>query len=224
MRRGSFVNITLDSAVSMAKQMLNLEDGAYDPFLLKLADDAIRNISGQKKNIKQTKTIDIVNYRMVLPDGFSRLIAVSVNTNGGPNQIIYVDSRYISGVGDNSDNSFYTVKQYRSCEIIGDELIFSTDITADKATVTYLGYNLDKDCFMVLYDYQERAVVAYICYKFALRFYGLISRDVRDEYKREYIAQKAYVRGYEFTNQFEQQKAELSYIYNSLLQDNNKDI
>jgi len=220
MNRGALVAISLDSAVSSAKSMLSIEDSDYDFFLLKLADESIRSIASQKKLIKQTSILPIVNNRVALPNGFSRLVAVSVAMNGIPNQLIYVDSTYISGQA--TSDSYY--KGFRQCEIIGDELILSTDVTSDEVVMTWMGYNLGEKCLMTMYDYQERAVVAYICYKFALKYHLLIHRDIRNEYKAEYIAQKAYIRGYEFTSKFEEQKSELSFIYNALLIDANKDL
>ena len=77
---------------------------------------------------------------------------------------------------------------------------------------------------MVMYDHQENAVLAYICWKFTMRHFLQYPRDIREAYKTEYVVQKSYIRGFEFTNQFEQQKAQIGAIYNALLLDMNQEI
>lgn len=223
--RGPYKAIKLSNAVSSAKEALGIEDvTVHDTYLLKLADEAIRRISGQKMLVKQTACYDIENNMVRLPDGINRLLAVAVVNDRLDNRALYVDSDFIEGAGC-SDELAAQMKPIRNnIEIVGDFIVFSSNIEASKATITYKGYNLDEDCMMAMYDHQENAVVAYICWKFSTKHFMQYPRDIRVGYQTEYINQKTYVRGFEFTNQFEQQKAEIGAIYNALLIDMNQDI
>lgn len=223
--RGPYKAIKLSNAVSSAKEALGVEDvSIHDTYLLKLADEAIRQISGQKMLIKKTTCYDIENNMVRLPDGFSRLLAVAVANDRLDNRAVYVDSDFVEGF-ECADDMALRMKPIRNnIEIVGDFIVFSSNIKASQATITYRGYNLDEDCMMVMYDHQERAVVAYMCWKFTSKFFMQYPRDIREQFKNEYVGQKAFIRGFEFTNQFEQQKAEIGAIYNALLIDMNQEI
>jgi uncharacterized protein YlzI (FlbEa/FlbD family) len=223
--RGPYKAIKLSNAVSSAKEMLGIEDTSlHDVFLLKLADEAVRRISSQKMLVKSTKCFAIENNMVRLPDGFSRLLAVAVDNNRLDNRALYVENDFIEGLECTTDTTLQIKPIRNNIEIVGDYIVFSSDIEANNATISYRGYNLDEDCMMVMYDHQENAVLAYICWKFTMRHFLQYPRDIREAYKTEYVVQKSYIRGFEFTNQFEQQKAQIGAIYNALLLDMNQEI
>lgn len=223
--RGPYKIISLDNAVSSAKDMLGIDDTSlHDTFLKKAADEAVRRIFGQKVVVKVTKCFDIENNMVPIPDGLQRLVAVQLDNSALDSRAYYVDSLFIEGQKCANDPSFNFKPLRNNVEIVGDYLVFSTYIQAETATITYMGYNLGDDCLMAMYDHQEAAVVAFLCYRFTQKHFLQYPRDIREGYKNEFISQKAYVRGREFADQFEQQKAEIGAIFTALLVDRNQDI
>jgi hypothetical protein len=223
--RGLYKAISLDSAVSSAKDMLGIEDTSlHDTVLKKYGDEAIRRIFGQKALVKTTKCFDIENGRIPLPDGFQRLIAVQLDNSAVDNRAFYVDSDFIEGLACLSDDTMNIKPLRNNVEIVNEHLVFSTNIPAESATITYRGYNIGDDCLMAMYDHQEAAVVAYMCWRFTQKHFVQYPRDIREAYKNEYISQKHFVRGHEFVSQFEQQKAEIGAIFTALLIDRNQDV
>lgn len=48
---------------------------------------------------------------------------------------------------------------------------------------------------MKVYDYYERALTAYLCYKYARQNFKEYGQYIIEDYKREWIKQKQYIKG-----------------------------
>lgn len=75
----------------------------------------------------------------------------------------------------------------------GDLLIFIDDLIDDETEVfiKYRGLSVDDNGDVIIPEKWERAIVAYLCWKFGQRHPDRVPRDLREEYRREFVSQKA---------------------------------
>lgn len=74
-------------------------------------------------------------------------------------------------------------------------IVFNSSVNQPTVKVWFRGYNVDQDGIAVIDEKQERALSAYASWQFAIAYYKNYFPEQRREWKMEWIAQKAWLKG-----------------------------
>lgn len=96
-------------------------------------------------------------------------------------------------------------------------LIFPSTVTQDTVKVWYRGVNIDDDGIAVIDERQERALSSYASWKYAIIHYKSYAEGQRLEWKKDWIAQKQWLRGTSVQQDWQLHKAEASAIVRAVL-------
>ena len=214
--------ISLTEAVASAKMELGIENTTqHDNWLELLANEAVFHTGDQYNTIDIRKIVPIIDGTICLPHGFKTLLGMSWTYPFDDNE---------EGIYDNILRRPITANYFIGANY-GDLFHFSADrkyiifnkpynILANKAILLYESYNMDKDGVMFMWDYQERAVRYYQCWKFARKYPKLYARDIRDEFRREWTVQKSWVRSVSDSNNQQEDKLRFNFIFNGWVMNN----
>jgi hypothetical protein len=228
MNRGTAKPVSLKNVVASAKRALRITDGSHDADLTAFADEALLHMWTADTYIKRTECIEICNMMFPLPNGFIRPIAMELVGDSklpeslGLNRVLYFDKNYLKQCDcevEGGNNSYPDLRQ--TGQIIGGNWVFNTTNSATHAVITFEGRNLDEDCLMVMYDFQIRAVRAYICYNFARTYHELFRPDVMQSYQQEWTAQRRYLVGEANVRNYRNQKTQIKSIASALVYNTN---
>ena len=203
--------VSLSEAIISAKEELRLGDTTmHDKFLMRLANQAMVSMTDNATYVTRSCDVNVVDSRADLPCGFIRLIAARWN-NSTSNQTspVYAEAAFIQ---DGLIPSGFTpwVNDFR---IIEDRIVFLNPLTQDGVlTVVFSGRNVDEDGLMVMSDRQERAVTAYLCYKFAKSYPERYLMGFWQESQTEWKAQKTYLTGMSAMERFHENKQQIASI------------
>ena len=217
MDNGKYSFVSLEEAVSSAKQQLRIEDTSeHDVYMIRLANEAIVSMIDNTTYIKGMCNLDIIDGRAKLPCGFIRLLATRfVTNNGNYYGNTYVDASYLQ---ENLTGFASIGYQHYSgqFQIQNGYIVFNDPQLNDIAmSVAYMGRNIDSNGLMQMSERQERAVNAYICWKFTLSYFERFPADIRNTYEREWVKQKGFLAGLSANERFNENKAEIASIMNA---------
>jgi hypothetical protein len=80
-----------------------------------------------------------------------------------------------------------------------------------------MGLNTDADGNTLVYQRYERALAAYMCYKFLLSWVETTNQYVIDKYNQEWVNQRSKIIGQDVASDFQNNKFEINKYFNSLL-------
>lgn len=175
--------------------------------------------------VEKTETLEICNFQAELPCDFVRFdrscpIAFTTNGQVSPNSTslvsfipIYTGSSflYCSPYDDLVNGSPWPIP---TVQVQDGKLFFSSNISYDECTISYLAVNLGKDGCLRIPESHSRALIAYACYKYHRSESGRM--DVIADYKAEWVNQLRYQRAIAIIpDTLEQQR--IGYIMNSIL-------
>ena len=195
---GKHREVDIRDIISSAKMELGIDNMDMDLYFLKLTNEAVRSLGALSIFIPKRECLPICDNKVQLPCGFNQLILLSINDGhnklNGLNQYLYIDTNLLSLNGVSLNNGQY-LYYGGSIEIVGDYIHFSSAQQATECTLVYFGLNVDEHGFMKVYDYYERGLTAYLCYKYARQNFKDYGQYIIEDYKREWIKQKQYIKG-----------------------------
>ena len=212
---GRYETISVKEVMAGCKMQLRLKDSSHDDFLALYIHEGIRHLNCLSLFVKKQCTIEIVDLKSKLPDGFQQLLGLrySKTTDGKikHQNMLYIDKKYI-----NSPST--TVSNYEDTfQINNGYIYYNNDVNATEATLSYLGLNIDEFGNMVVYSDYERALRAYGCYNFALSYSEDYKEATIQRYENTWRAQKAYIKSSDVQQDFKNRKYEMSKIMNAFL-------
>lgn len=230
--------ISIEEVIASAKMRLRLTDSsAPDMVLENYIIFGSRSIAALDSFILRQKKLSIEEGVASLPKDFYTLIAARmlnpVVPDGDPSatspqcsRALYINTSYLHSNG--CDCSGDGVTSYSDTfKIVGNQLHFNSYVSATELILTYMARNVDESGLPCIPEDHVRALVAYACYQYALSYRvtgldqsGYMPDQIAD-YKREWIAQKAYCRGLAVKKDARHRRAELMSTMNALLTDRN---
>lgn len=223
-----YQEISVEEIISAAKMQLRLSGTTeYDDWFELLVYEAIRSIDSLSCFTKRNCTLNIVDYKAKLPDGFQRLLGLrflcedvddeqNISLSSFSDPFIYVDSKFFSDCGCDLNNEL--VRHYSTfVQIQGSYLYINTDLTITGVRMAFLGLNVNDQGMPVVYDYYQRCLVSYICWRYT-RSYSEMYReaDIRS-YEADYYAQRGWIKATDVKENFINNKRKIGALMNGLL-------
>jgi hypothetical protein len=229
---GKFTQISVEEVLARTKLQLRIVDTTeHDSYLQLMILEAVRALGTLSGFTKKQCEINIIDKKSELPKDFYRLLGIRATAtplSNGNNPFlsansncvtqVYVDKRFLNDCGCDITSNM-TVDFNNGFQIQNGFVFWNSDINSSgaKATLAYLALNTDSSGRLMIYEDYERAVSNYACYQFTLSYPELYNVGISDRYKREWVAQKAWVRGNDAAASFQQNKHEVMAVMNSLL-------
>ncbi len=213
-----YVEIDIRDIISSAKMELNIDNMDNDLYFLKLANEGIRQLDCLSIFTKQCKVLPICDNKVKLPCGFNQFIGLYYSDLDGRsinNGLLYFDTSLLNQNNIAYPQNGYFVNYNGSFQIVGDYIIFGSSVQHDSVSLIYFGLNVDEDGFMKVYDYYERALTAYICYKYARQNFKEYGQYIIEDFKKEWTAQKNYVKGCDAVDFAKNNMWELKRMFNA---------
>lgn len=230
-----YSEITVDEVVARAKMQLRLTStNEHDLFLEALAYEALDSLNALSQLIKKQCEITFTNNTSKLPKDFIKLLLLRINkcecndTNDPINNqlfnncsvALYVDTKFLNSCGCDSLGLNNLTPFGRGFQINNGfiHFNFSSDLTEiQTATLAYMGVNTDKDGKSLIYQKYERAISAYLCFKFTLAWAENFNQYIIDKYNQEWVNQRSKIIGQDVANDFQNNKMEINKYFSSLL-------
>jgi len=232
-----YEEISINEVIARAKMSLRLTNtNEHDSFLEILATEALDSLNAISQLVKKQCQITFTNNMAELPKSFIKLLALKIDSTNiadtnDPiaNQLLnnislamYVDTKFLNSCGFNEN--FYGINNLspynRGFQINNGFIHFNFSEDTGQiltATLAYMGLNTDEDGNTLIYRRYERAVVAYLCYKFSLTWVESSNQYVIEKYNQEWVAQRSKMIGQDVANDYQNNKYEINKFFNSLL-------
>jgi hypothetical protein len=234
-QQGIYSTISMDQCISGAKEELRMDTTDNDRWFRKLANEATRHIDAISLWEQDEECLDIIDQRVELPFNFEKLIAVRVGARGCYGNSVYVDLPFLVSCNCTTNNG--NVTSYRnSFEIKDNHIVFhkapSTSTTtttngvvttvtepATEATVAFWGLQVDENGLILVYADYERAITAYILWKYKRSIIGERDSIIYEceSHKTEWIAQKKWIKSKRVQENFRNKKRQIASITNAWL-------
>ncbi len=239
MGQGNYDVISLSAIVASAKIRLKIETTDGDNFLELMANEAIRHLDALSIFTKQICKIQITDNRSELPCGFNKLIGLRVSSptlNGDTcHSLIYANLPFLTECGCDADNQWF-VSGFGAFEIADGQIwyhsiassyqyIDSSGVTQTvyttptEATIAFTGLNVNEQGEMICYARYERAIAAYLCYRYAEQNFNEYPAAIREGFKEEWKAQKKWIKSTDFQDNFRMERPQIAAVVNSLISD-----
>ena len=227
---GKYKEIDIRDIISSAKMELNIDNMDNDLYFLKLANEGVRQLDCLSIFQRQEKVLPICDGKVQLPCGFNQFMVLhfcdSTQQNSG--QQLYLNSPFLkqfnvdttSIINTSSRNGFF-VNYAGTFQIVGDYIIFGSETTATQCNLIYFGLNTTEDGMMKVYDYYERALTAYLCWKFSRQNFKDYPQYIISDFKREWVNQKAFVIGTDVHDNAKNNMWQLKRIFNAWMLNQN---
>jgi hypothetical protein len=198
---------TLEDVISAAKDQLNIADTQeHDDYLENLAQEAMIHLGDMANTLVKLERFDIIDGTVCLPKGFIKLLGMGVyDETINPYNLTNVN--YELGQGRGRDD-FYIQNGW---------LVFNFPdrVEGNKVILLYQTRNLDCNGLYYIFDYQIRAVKAYLCFRYAQKFPERYMRDIRTEYRMEWTAQAAHCRSLTAKKNADENQHKINRIFNT---------
>jgi hypothetical protein len=205
--------VPVNNAIVLAKEDLGISQTVeHDPYLRVMADQALRSIHSEDKYGQFSGLFEIFSGKVCLPDGFDSLLAFAFTDEDGC-PIDGYDESLKGRVRINYGNTF----TWNILPNDGGIMVFNCpeDIPSDFVKLFWHGRNVDNNGFTLMLEQEERAVAAYLCYKFSRRYPKEYQQGIIQDYKREWTQQKAFLRGNATLNNYKQNKNKIHAIWDA---------
>lgn len=227
MTTGTVVPVSLKSAVAGAKVRLKLtHTNEHDIVLLGYADEMLRNLAAADTVEQLFLCREIIDGRAELPCHMDELIAMRlVGSSGGHDEnnqnVTYYRDSFPKITGQNVNSGRHFPDMHSQGQIIGRYFAFNTDISATHVIFSYTGRRIDEDEMMMMFDYQERAVKAYIVNEWSKDNYEMVPRDVRAQRNAEWVALRGYLIGQAAVRDFKLTRTQSESLTSALVSNHN---
>ena len=225
---GTYATITLDSIISAAKMELKIQDSAdYDILFEKWANQAAgtQGLHTLSTTIKKQCSITVNGGKAKLPVGFNQLIAMRYNTNNVSNSslnctpMLYVDMAFLSNCGCDTNTPF--IQNMQGVFQINNGYIIFYGGVPDGVTcsLSYFANNVDENGLQIVYERYERALTAYLCYRYMLQNLQEYNQYAMETFRQEWMAQKRMLRSQDARESFNNTKYQMMEVANALVVD-----
>ncbi len=232
---GKLEQITEEDVISAAKfKLRKTETTNFDDYFSFLIQEGARHLGALSLFKKQQCELEIIDGKTELPKGFYRMIGLRFFRNHpappivdgqpfllthGCLPMLYVDRPFLHSCGCNTVMGGVS-PFIGTFQIIGNFIHYNSSVRETHVTISYLGFNLNKEGRMIIYADYERALTAYCCYNFALSYSEEFKEATIERWHQEWLAQKNWVKGLDASHDFQQRKAEVQEIFSALLVSN----
>jgi len=210
------------------KEDLGIENSTtYDSIVFRQIYYGALALDSRATYIKKSVSMDVVDYRFRLPNGFIRVLSIEIpveeNTNRrSSDYVLYYDSDMASGSGFTGDSAGYQAWNQLG-QIVGEYFVFNTEFLGSRVCMTYEGLNLDEDCMITLTRDQVMAISAYVKFQMATmkRCASLFLKGAVEMHGREWVAQKSYLQGEAFLREADNAKTQIKDMFTAMFVDEN---
>lgn len=208
--------ITLSDVRERTKMSLRIQNTTeHDDFLDVLIMEGHRQLCTNFNLVKKVCCLEIEDHKARIPKGFSQLIGLRfAGSEGVGFSSWYADKKFITTCEcydlDNVCSSSDTFV------INGQYIFFNSGISAEKCLLAYFGLNYNNEGDLIIYEDYERGLTAYACWKFLMSYHTDYPLNLTIEYKKEWVSQKAYLKGFAQVEDFQRNKREIQNIFKSL--------
>ncbi len=228
--------ISIDQIISRAKiQLLIGNTSEHDDYLEIMISEGLRHLDALTLYVKKQCTLDIVDNKAELPKGFQKLLMmrfiaaeldpVVIDGVEVPQSlprcypVFYVDTKFLNSC--DCVNSVGWNDYSGTAQIVNNVLHFNSasNMESGQIHVAYMGLNTDENGRILIYEEYERALSAYACNKFTMAYFEKYPIGLSDRYYEEWRAQKAWIKGGAFKDEFQRTKMEISSTINALIID-----
>ncbi len=232
--------ISIEEVISRCRVRLKLGSTAeYDDYLEMSISEGLRHLDMLTLYVKQQATLDIQDNKAELPCGFMQLLGARflktvltttfVNghmVNNVPipvcSPVFYVDKKFLSDCGCNMNDSNSILQNFRdTMQIVNGYIHFNSgNIESGKLSIAFMGLNVDQNGRILIYPEYERALTYYAMSQFQEdilmdnRSIGLADRNYQ-----KYVAQKAWLKGGAWKDEFQRTKLEVASMASALISD-----
>lgn len=220
-------SITIDQVIASAKADLGmLDSNAYDVHLEKWINEGAGQISSYHQFTKKDTLLTINNNRAELPSGYIRYLGMRFHTtvtvynpDGSTTEkkacapLLYIDKDFLSECNCDMHWQDWWINYQPSFQIVGNEIIMTKGVPdGTEVQFSYVSKVLGDDCLYIIHPDYERALSAYSRMKFLQAFpetKGNVAMALLGEAKREWINQRARIRGLATLNEFEDKRYQI---------------
>lgn len=207
--------VPAQNAIVLAKEELGIAQTVeHDPYLKLMADQALRSINSEDKFGQYEGLFEIFSGKVCLPDGFDSLLGFSfTDEDGCPLDVLNSNEVQKGRILVNYGNTF----NWRVLPNDGGILVFDCpeDIPSDFVRLYWYGRNVDNNGFSLMLEAEERAVSAYICYKFSRRFPQKYPMGIINDWKREWTQQRGFLTANATLNNYKQNKTRIHAVWDA---------
>lgn len=246
-KQGNYDYISTNAIISSAKARLKFESSDSDIWFNLLVNEGIRHLDTLSIFTKQICRVEIHDKQSELPCGLNRVLGIRVSAPSNLGEVcqslVYADLPFLTNCGCNNNGNgigqgnFGTWYSAAGAYEIADGRIYYHNIsssfqtvdstgavvtvtqTPTHATIAYLGLNVDENGEMLCYARYERAIVAYICWKYSQQNFNEYPRDIRADFQQEWINQKAWIKSTDFKDNFANERPQIASVMNALTTD-----
>lgn len=226
--------ISINEILTRTKAQLRiLNTSEHDDYLQLMISEGLRHLDALTLCVKRQCTLDIVDNKSELPLGFQRLLGMRfIDTKLQPiiidgvsvpqslpsySTVFYVDTAFLNSF--NIANSNF-VNYTNTAQIVNNTLHFnSNNIESGTIQIAFMGLNVDEEGQLLIYEEYERALSSYACYMFVMAYNDIYAIGLADRYYEIWKAQKAWIKGGAWKDEFTRTKKEISSFINALVID-----
>lgn len=235
---GFYHQVSYAQLISSAKAELKIETSDYDIVMDRWINEGIRHIDALNIFSKCTAVLPITDKTAELPCGFFRMIALTLGGNGANcASAVYVDMPFLQSCGCapvwNSTGTFTTQGLYEIQDgriyfhsntfystVAVDGSITTTEVVPyTHCTIAYFGFLVDDDGLLKAYQDMERALTAYVCWRYSRQNFKEYPQYIQQSYYQEWCSQKKWLKSIAFQNDFRNTRRQIAEIVNSLVSD-----
>lgn len=200
----------IDAVITSIKSQLKIEDSSSDIWFTKMVNEGVRALDILTLFKRKIEVLEVRNNIACLPCGFLRMLALRFGAPPYCGTAIYVDIPFANYCGCNNIESggdwggiFAFSNSY---QIQGSNIVFNQaqnfSVNGDfipqpitNCTIAYFGFDVDAEGLFNVYADMERALTAYVCWKYAMQNFREYPTAIRAEYRQEFSAQKKWLKG-----------------------------
>jgi len=211
------MKINIDQVITRTKFRLKLTNSTLaNAYLEKLIDEGARHLDKIDNYIVNCAELDIDCIEAKLPDHYDELLCfkfpgtscvgccetvitnpadgttATIPSGCGCRRIFVANRQLLTNFCDTGVNACWWGNTF---EVQNGMLLLPTSTTATTIKVWYKGANVDDDGIMVLDEDSERALSAYAAFQFAVDNFKKYDRYQIESWKREWVAQKNWLKG-----------------------------
>jgi hypothetical protein len=217
--------------IATAKMRLELSTANYDGYFRIELENALKKFYTPSIYHEQCKLVDICDNSIKIPAGCRKILGLQFCTQ----QVTTSDDEETGGIFAVPIGNFYIwnglipqYPAYGNCTVENyftyqDGYLYANrDTDETLAMVWYVGYKTDDDGLIMIPDYFESCLANYLGYCFLKKKPTWLSnnvyatREARELYRRDYIAEKKQIIGSDQVEQFDDQKLALRFAQNKM--------
>lgn len=231
----SKTSISIDEVIARAKIQLRISNTTeHDDYLEIMISEALRHLDALTLYVKKQCILDIVDNKATLPKGFQKLLMMRfvvtelepeiINGVEVPQSIprcypvFYVDTKFLNSCDcTNPGWNDYT----GTAQIVNNTIHFNTatNMKSGQIHVAYMGLNTDEEGRILIYEEYERGLSAYACSMYTMAYPEQYPLGLSDRYNEIWKAQKAWIKGGAWKDEFNRTKIEIASVINALVMD-----